>query len=93
MLTKLVMKIHIVDDFIDKIRRHPVYIAAIQADPSSALRVDDFERALHALFASDDERAIELSDQVRRVIERKHVSLKKRMATIQQILRASSVHV
>jgi hypothetical protein len=52
----------------------------------------DFGKALHALFFSDDERAIELSDQVRRVIERKHVSLKKRMATIQQILPASGVH-
>jgi hypothetical protein len=56
-------------------------------------RIDDLEVVLRALFVSDDERAIELSDQIRGVIERKHVSMEKRIAMIQQILRAGRIHV
>ena len=65
----------------------------MQTDPTWVRRVDDLEAVLHALFVSDDERAIEMSDEVRSVIERKHVSLEKRIVMIQQILRAGSIHV
>jgi hypothetical protein len=44
-------------------------------------------------FVSDDERAIEMSDEIRGVIGRKHVSLEKRIVMIQQILRAGRIHV
>jgi hypothetical protein len=56
-------------------------------------RADDLEAVLRALFVSDDERAIEMSDQIRGVIERKHVSVEKRIALIQQILHAGRIHV
>ena len=84
---------YVVDDFMNKIRSHPGCIAAMQTDPTWVRRVDDLEAVLHALFVSDDGRAIEMSDEVRSVIERKHVSLEKRIAMIQQILRAGSIHV
>ena len=48
---------------------------------------------MRALFVSDDECAIEMSDKIRDVIERKHVSVEKRIALIQQILRAGRIHV
>ena len=86
-------KTDIVDDFMNKIRSHPGCIAAMQTDPTWVRRVDDLEAVLHALFVSDDGRAIEMSDEVRSVIERKHVSLEKRIVMIQQILRAGSIHV
>jgi hypothetical protein len=34
-----------------------------------------------------------MSDKIRDVIERKHVSVEKRIALIQQILRAGRIHV
>ena len=86
-------KAHIVEGFMDKIRSYPGCIAAMQTDPTWVRRVDDLEAVLHALFVSDDGRAIEMSDEVRSVIERKHVSLEKRIVMIQQILRAGSIHV
>jgi hypothetical protein len=52
-----------------------------------AQRIDDLEAVLRAIFASDDERAIELSDKVRNVIERKNVTLEKRIAMLEKILR------
>jgi hypothetical protein len=56
-------------------------------------RADDLEAVLRALFASDDERAIEMSDQILGVIERKHVSVERRIGMIQQILHAGRIHV
>jgi hypothetical protein len=56
-------------------------------------RIDDLEAVLRALFVSDDEHAIEMSDEIKSVIERKHVAMEKRIAMIQQILRARSIHV
>jgi hypothetical protein len=77
-----------VDDFINRIRSHPAFQTC-----AWVRRADDLEAVLRALFASDDERAIEISDQIRGVIERKHVSVKWRVVMIQQILHAGRIHV
>ena len=53
------MKAHLVDDFIAKLRSHP----ALQAGPWPK-RIDDLEAVLQGLFASDQERAIEMSDEI-----------------------------
>lgn len=78
----------IVDDFINKVRAYP----ALQGGPWPR-RIDDFEKALQALFISDNERAIEVFDEIRGAIERKHVTMEKRIAMIRQILRAGRVHL
>lgn len=75
----------IVDDFISKLRGHP----ALQADP----RIDDLEAVLRLLFVSDTDRAIEMFDDIRGVIQRKHVTLERRMAMIRKILRAGSIRL
>jgi hypothetical protein len=61
-----------VDDFINRVRSHPAFQIG-----AWVRRTDDLEAVLRALFLSDDECAIELSDQIRGVIERKHVSVEK----------------
>jgi hypothetical protein len=43
-------------------------------------------------FSPTNERAIE-SDEIRGVIERKHVSMQRRIAMIEQILQAGSIHL
>ena len=53
-------------------------------------RIDDLEAVLNPLFVSDNEHAVEMFDEIRGVIERKHV---KRIAIIQQILRTGRVPV
>jgi len=78
----------IVDDFISKVRAH----AALQ-DGRWPRRIDDFEKALQALFICDNERAIEMFDEIRGVVERKHITMVKRMAMIQQILRAGRIRL
>ena len=82
-------KAYVVDDFINKLRSHP----ALQAGPGRKRIVDDLEAVLEALFLSDNERAIEISDEICGVIERKHVSMQRRIAMIQQILQAGSIHL
>ena len=77
-----------VDDFINRVRSHPAFQTG-----AWVRRTDDLEAVLRALFVSDDERAIEMSDKIRDVIERKHISVEKRIALIQQILRAGRIHV
>ena len=84
----MIQKTDIVDDFILKLRSHP----ALQA-PWRKRVVDDLESVLEALFLSDCERAIEISDEIRGVIERKHVSMQRRIAMIEQILQAGSIHL
>ena len=79
-------KTDIIGDFIIKVQCHP---AAMQR----AQRIDDLEAVLRTLFASDDERAIEMSDKVRSVIERKHVTLEKRIRMLEKILRDGGIHV
>jgi hypothetical protein len=81
-------KAYTVDDFISRVRSYPAFQTG-----AWVRRADDLEAVLRALFVSDDERAIELSDQIRGVIERKHVSVEKRIAMIQQILRAGRIQV
>ena len=54
---------------------------------------DDLEAVLRALFVSDNARAIEMSDEVRRVIWRKRVTLKKRLLMVENILRKGGVNV
>jgi hypothetical protein len=81
----MIRKTDIVDDFILKLRSQP----ALQAH----WVVDDLEAVLEALFLSDDERAIEISDEIRGVIERKHVSMQRRIAMIEEILQARSIHL
>jgi hypothetical protein len=78
----------IVDDFINKIRVHP----ALQGGPWRA-RINDLEAVLQALFISDNDRAIEMFDEIRGVIARKHVTTQRRVAMIRQILRAGSMHL
>jgi hypothetical protein len=70
-------KTDIIDDFISKVQSHPTAMQKAQ-------RIDDFEAVLRDLFASDDERAIELSDKVRDIIERKHVPLQKRISMLEE---------
>ena len=43
-------------------------------------RIDDLEAVLRGLFVSEDERAIKMSDKIRDAIERKHVSVQRRMS-------------
>jgi hypothetical protein len=81
-------KTDIVDDFVIKLRNHP----ALQAGPWTQ-RIDALEAVLQGLFISDNERAIEMFDEIRGVIERKHVSMQRRIAMIQRILRAGSIHL
>ena len=78
----------IVDAFINKVRAYP----ALQGDRWPR-RIDDFEKVLQALFISDNDRAIEIFDEIRGVIERKNMSMEKRMGMIQKILRAGSIHL
>jgi hypothetical protein len=80
-------KASIVDDFIRRLRSHP----AFQAGPWPK-RIDDLEAVLQGLFSSDNEHAIEMWDEIRGVIERKHISMESRIATIGRILRAGSIH-
>jgi hypothetical protein len=79
-------KTDIVDDFINKVQSHPTAMQKAQ-------RIDDLEAVLRVLFASEDERAIEMSDKIRSVIGRKHVTLEKRVSMIEKILRESDIHV
>ena len=78
----------IVDNFINKVRAHP----ALQGEPWLH-QIDDLEAVLQTLFVSDNERAIEMFDEIRGVIEHKHVSMEKRMAMIQKMLRTGSIHL
>jgi hypothetical protein len=80
-------KASIVDDFIRRLRSQP----AFQAGPWPK-RIDDLEAVLQGLFSSDNEHAIEMWDEIRGVIERKHISMERRIATIGRILRAGSIH-
>ena len=79
---------YFVDNFIRKARNHP----AFQTGPWPQ-RIDDLETVLRALFISDDEGAIEMFDEIRGAIERKHITMEKRMALIKEILRAGSIHL
>ena len=54
----------------------------------ATLSGDDFDKVLQGLFISDNERAIEMFLEIRGVINRKHVSMEKRIAMIRHILRA-----
>jgi hypothetical protein len=84
----MIEKAHPVDDFINRVRSHPAFQTGVWVR-----RIDDLEAVLRALFVSDDECAIEMSDKIRDVIERKRISVEKRIALIQQILRAGRIHV
>jgi hypothetical protein len=70
-------KTDIIDDFINKVQRDPAAMKKPQ-------RIDDFEVVLRTIFASDDERAIEMSDKVRNVIERKHLTMGKRISMVEK---------
>jgi hypothetical protein len=78
----------IVAVFLNKVRAYP----ALQSGPWPR-RIDDFEKALQALFISDNDRAIEMFDEIRGVINRKYVSMEKRIAMTRQILRSGSIHL
>jgi hypothetical protein len=58
-----------------------------------AQRIDDLEAVLRTLFASDDEQAIEMSDKIRHVLERKHLTMEKRISMLEKILRNGGIHV
>jgi hypothetical protein len=78
----------IVDAFMSKVRSHP----ELKTGPWPQ-RIDGFEKALQALFISDDEHAIEMFDEIRGVMKRKHVTKQVRIAMIRRILRAGSTHL
>ena len=84
----MIEKAYPVDDFISRVRSHPAFQTG-----AWVRRIDDLEGVLRALFVSDDEHAIEMSDKIRDVIERKHILVEKRIALIQQILHAGRIHV
>ena len=63
------------DNFIVKVRSHHAFQTGAWVK-----RIDDLSGVLRTLFASDDERAIEMSDQIRGVIERKHMAMERRIA-------------
>jgi len=84
----MIKKANPVDDFINRVRSHPAFQTG-----AWVRRADDLEAVLRGLFVSEDERAIKMSDKIRDAIERKHVSVEKRLAMIQQILRAGRIHV
>jgi hypothetical protein len=73
----------LVDNFINKLRIHPV----MQTN-ASARRIDDLEVVLRHLSVSHNEHAIEMSDEIRGVIKRRYVSLEERIAMIRRILQA-----
>ena len=77
-----------IDDFIRKARSH----SAFQTSPWPQ-RIDGLEALLRTLFVSDNEHAIEIFDEVRRVIERKHLTMERRLALIEEILRAGRIHL
>ena len=77
-----------IDDFIRKVRSHP----AFQTSPWPQ-RIDDLQALLQNLFVSDNERAIEIFDEVRGVIERKHLTMERRLALIEEILRVGRFHL
>jgi hypothetical protein len=81
-------KTDIVDDFISRLRGNP----ALQGEPWPK-RIDDLDAVLQLLFVSDNDRAIEMFDEIRGVIERKHLTMEKRITIIQKILRAGSIHL
>lgn len=72
-------KTDIIDDFISKVQSHPTAMKKAQ-------RIDDLEVVLCTLFASDDERAIEMSDKIRDVLERKHMTMDKRISMLENVL-------
>ena len=79
-------KTDIIDDFISKVQSHPSAMKKAQ-------RIDDLEAVLRALFVSDDEKAIEMSDKIRDVLERKHVIMEKRISMVEKILRSRGIHL
>ena len=79
-------KTDMIDDFIKKVQSHAAAMRKAQ-------RIDDLEAVLRTLFASDDERAIEVSDKIRGVIERKHLAMEKRLSMLEKILRQAGIHV
>jgi CTP-dependent riboflavin kinase len=76
----------IIGDFINKVQSHP-------AAMKKAQRIDDLEAVLRTLFASDDEQAIEMSDKIRHVLERKHVTMEKRISMVEKILCNGGIHL
>jgi hypothetical protein len=79
-------KTDIIDDFVKKVQSHAAAMRKAQ-------RIDDLEAVLRTLVASDDERAIEMSDKIRDVIERKHLAMEKRLSMLEKILRQGGIHV
>ena len=76
----------IIGDFLSKVQSHPSAMKKAQ-------RIDDLEAVLRTLFASDDEQAIEMSDKIRHVLERKHVTMEKRISMLVKILRNGGIHL
>ena len=79
-------KTDLVDDFISKLQSHPTAMKKAQ-------RIDDLEAVLRTLFTSDDEQAIETSDKIHDVLERKHLTIEKRISMIETILRKGGIHL
>jgi hypothetical protein len=73
-------KTDIIDKFISKLQSHPTAMKKAQ-------RIDDLEAVLRTLFTSGDEQAIEMSDKIRDVLERKHVPMAKRISMLEKFCR------
>ena len=76
----------IIGNFISKVQSHPTAMKKAQ-------RIDDLEAVLRTLFASDGEQAIEMSDKIRHVLERKHVTMEKRISMLVKILRNGGIRL
>ena len=79
-------KTDIIDDFISKVQSHASAMKKAQ-------RIDDLEAVLRTLFASDDEQAIETSDKIHDVLERKRLTIEKRISMIETILRKGGIYL
>jgi hypothetical protein len=70
-------------EFFDQIRRRPKFIKAAAADPRAIDQLEDLERKMESIAST---KLIELVDELLRIVNRKDLSLKKRLLTIGKTL-------
>jgi hypothetical protein len=67
-------------EFFDQIRKRPKFVKAAAADPRAIDQLEDLQRRLENLARSPQH--IELVDELIRLVNRKDLSLKKRLLSI-----------